>query len=52
MPAFVDAHAMLVPSEFARVALTHGVIATVSDPHEIANVMGIECIRYILFSRR
>lgn len=53
MPPFVDAHvhiesSMLVPSEFARVALTRGVIATVSDPHEIANVMGMEGIRYMI----
>lgn len=53
VPAFVDAHvhiesSMLVPSKFARAALTHGVIATVSDPHEIANVMGMEGIRYMI----
>ncbi|MGB3616949.1 MAG: adenine deaminase [Catalinimonas sp.] len=45
MPGFVDAHvhvesSMLVPSEFARLAVVHGTVATVSDPHEIANVLG------------
>ena len=45
MPGFVDAHvhiesSMLVPSEFARLAVCHGTVATVSDPHEIANVLG------------
>ena len=43
LPGFIDAHihiesSMLVPSEFAKIALTHGTVATVSDPHEIANV--------------
>ncbi len=52
IPCFVDAHvhiesSMLVPSEFARLALCHGVIASVSDPHEIANVLGIEGIRFM-----
>ena len=47
LPGFVDAHihiesSMLVPSEFARLALAFGTLATVSDPHEIANVMGIQ----------
>ena len=47
LPGFVDAHihiesSMLVPSEFARIAVTHGTVATVSDPHEIANVLGVE----------
>ena len=46
LPGFVDAHihiesSMLVPSEFAKIALTHGTVATVSDPHEIANVLGV-----------
>ncbi|KAA1259615.1 Adenine deaminase [Rubripirellula obstinata] len=46
MPGFVDSHihiesSMLLPSEFARIAVTHGTVATVSDPHEIANVCGI-----------
>ena len=46
LPGFIDAHihiesSMLVPSEFAKIAVTHGTVATVSDPHEIANVLGI-----------
>lgn len=53
LPGFVDAHihiesSMLVPSEFARIALTHGTIATVSDPHEIANVMGLEGVYFMM----
>ncbi len=45
MPGFIDAHvhvesSMLVPSEFARLAVLHGTVATISDPHEIANVLG------------
>ncbi len=53
MPGFVDAHvhvesSMLVPSEFARLAVTHGAVATVSDPHEIANVLGMAGIRYMI----
>jgi adenine deaminase len=47
LPGFIDAHvhvesSMLVPSEFARLAVIHGTVATVSDPHEIANVLGME----------
>ena len=53
MPGFVDSHihvesSMLLPSEFARVAVTHGTVATVSDPHEIANVCGIEGVELML----
>ena len=53
LPGFVDAHvhvesSMLTPQEFARVAVTHGTVATVSDPHEIANVLGMEGVRYML----
>ena len=53
MPGFVDAHvhiesSMLVPSEFARLATCHGTVATVSDPHEIANVLGKKGIRYMI----
>jgi adenine deaminase len=52
LPGFVDAHihiesSMLVPSEFARLASVHGTVATISDPHEIANVNGIEGIEYM-----
>ncbi len=50
---FVDSHihiesSMLIPSEFARVAVTHGTIATVSDPHEIANVLGIKGVDFMI----
>ncbi|GJM31127.1 MAG: adenine deaminase [Saprospiraceae bacterium] len=53
LPGFVDAHvhiesSMLVPSEFARLAVVHGTVATVSDPHEIANVLGIEGVHYMI----
>lgn len=53
MPGFVDAHihiesSMLVPSEFARLAVAHGTVATVSDPHEIANVCGIEGVEFMI----
>jgi adenine deaminase len=53
MPGLVDAHvhiesSMLIPSEFARLAVVHGTVATVSDPHEIANVLGIEGIDYMI----
>lgn len=53
LPGFVDAHihiesSMLTPYEFAKVALTHGTVATVSDPHEIANVCGMEGVMYML----
>ena len=53
LPGFVDAHihiesAMLVPSEFARIAVTHGTVATVSDPHEIANVLGVEGVGFMI----
>ena len=53
LPGFVDAHvhiesSMLLPAEFARVALKHGTVAAVCDPHEIANVLGIEGIDYMI----
>lgn len=53
LPGFVDSHihiesSMLVPSEFARMAVKHGTVATVSDPHEIANVLGIEGVEFML----
>lgn len=52
IPGFVDAHVhvestMLTPSEFGRMASRQGTIATISDPHEIANVLGIEGVRYM-----
>ncbi|NND53135.1 MAG: adenine deaminase [Flavobacteriaceae bacterium] len=53
IPGFVDAHihiesSMLVPSEFARIAVKHGTVATVSDPHEIANVLGVEGVEFMI----
>lgn len=53
IPGFVDAHvhiesSMLIPSEFARLAVLHGTVGTVSDPHEIANVMGLEGVYYMI----
>ncbi|MCF6279783.1 MAG: adenine deaminase [Flavobacteriaceae bacterium] len=53
LPGFVDAHihiesSMLVPSEFARLAVLHGTVATISDPHEIANVLGKQGVYYMI----
>src|SRR6056297_670047 len=53
LPGFIDSHvhiesSMLIPSNFARVAVRHGTAATVSDPHEIANVMGAEGIDFMI----
>ncbi|AZQ62016.1 adenine deaminase [Flammeovirga pectinis] len=53
VPGFVDAHihiesSMLAPVEFAKIAVRHGTVATISDPHEIANVVGIEGIHYMI----
>ena len=53
LPGFVDAHvhvesSMLTPSEFARAAVMHGTVATVSDPHEIANVLGGTGVEYMI----
>ncbi len=57
LPGFIDAHvhvesAMLVPSEFARMAVVHGTTGTVSDPHEIANVCGVEGVEFMLDNGR
>jgi adenine deaminase len=57
LPGFIDAHihiesSMLVPYEFARVALKHGTVATISDPHEIANVLGIDGVQYMIDNAR
>ncbi len=57
LPGFVDAHvhiesSMLPPSEFARLAVVHGTVATVSDPHEIANVLGVEGVDYMIENGR
>ena len=53
LPGFIDAHihiesSMLVPSEFAKIAVTHGTVATVSDPHEIANVLGVKGVEFMI----
>ncbi|MDX5345806.1 MAG: adenine deaminase [Hymenobacteraceae bacterium] len=53
LPGFIDAHvhvesSMLVPSEFARLAAVHGTVATVSDPHEIGNVLGLKGVEYMI----
>ncbi len=53
LPGFTDAHvhiesSMLIPSEFARLAVVHGTVATVSDPHEIANVCGMDGVSYMI----
>jgi adenine deaminase len=53
LPGFVDAHvhiesSMLPPTEFARLAVVHGTVATVSDPHEIANVLGLSGVEFML----
>ncbi len=53
LPGFVDAHvhiesSMLIPSEFAKLAVRHGTVATVSDPHEIANVLGEKGIDFMI----
>ncbi len=53
LPGFIDAHvhiesSMLIPSEFARLAVVHGTVATVSDPHEIANVCGMAGVEYMI----
>jgi adenine deaminase len=53
LPGLIDAHihiesSMLIPSEFARLASIHGTVATVSDPHEIANVLGIEGVKFMI----
>lgn len=52
-PGFIDAHvhiesSMLIPSEFARLAVVHGTVGTVSDPHEIANVCGIKGVEFMI----
>lgn len=53
VPGLIDAHvhiesSMMLPSEFARLALPHGTVACVSDPHEIANVCGVAGIDYLI----
>jgi adenine deaminase len=53
LPGFIDAHihiesSMLVPSEFAKLAVRHGTVSTVSDPHEIANVLGVKGVEFMI----
>jgi adenine deaminase len=53
LPGFIDSHvhiesSMLIPSAFARLAVIHGTIGTISDPHEIANVCGVEGVHYMI----
>lgn len=53
IPGFIDAHihiesSMITPAEFARIAVVHGSVAAVSDPHEIANVLGLDGVRYMM----
>ncbi len=53
LPGFIDSHvhiesSMLVPSEFAKLAVVHGTVATISDPHEIANVCGMAGVEYMI----
>ncbi|WP_316832569.1 adenine deaminase [Pedobacter aquatilis] len=53
LPGFIDSHvhiesSMLIPSEFARLAVVHGTVATISDPHEIANVCGMEGVEFMI----
>ena len=53
LPGFIDSHvhiesSMLVPSQFARLAVVHGTVATISDPHEIANVCGMEGVEFMI----
>ena len=53
LPGFIDSHvhiesSMLIPSEFARLAVLHGTTGTISDPHEIANVCGMEGVKFMI----
>lgn len=53
LPGFIDSHvhiesSMLVPSEFAKLAVVHGTVGTISDPHEIANVCGLEGVQFMI----
>lgn len=57
LPGFIDAHvhiesSMLPPAEFARLAMVQGTVASVSDPHEIANVLGVKGVEYMLAEAR
>jgi len=53
LPGFIDSHvhiesSMLVPAEFAKLAVVHGTVATISDPHEIANVCGMAGVEFMI----
>ncbi|MEO5893838.1 MAG: adenine deaminase, partial [Ferruginibacter sp.] len=53
LPGFIDSHvhiesSMLIPSEFAKLAVVHGTVATISDPHEIANVCGMAGVEFMI----
>ena len=53
LPGFIDAHvhiesSLLTPPQFARLAVVHGTVATVSDPHEIGNVLGAAGVQYMI----
>ncbi len=53
LPGFVDAHVhiestMLTPIEYAKECVKHGVVAAITDPHEIANVCGVSGIKYMV----
>ncbi|MHB8108868.1 MAG: adenine deaminase [Syntrophorhabdaceae bacterium] len=53
LPGFIDSHvhiesSMLTPAGFARIAVVHGTVAAVSDPHEIANILGVKGIQYMI----
>ncbi|AKD54446.1 adenine deaminase [Spirosoma radiotolerans] len=57
LPGFVDAHvhvesSLLTPPQFARLAVVHGTVATVSDPHEIGNVLGVAGVKYMVDEAR
>ena len=57
LPGFVDAHvhiesSLLTPTQFARLAVVHGTVATVSDPHEISNVLGVAGVHYMINEAR
>ena len=53
LPGFIDSHvhiesSMLIPAEFAKLAVVHGTVATISDPHEIANVCGVKGVQFMI----
>ena len=55
MPGFIDAHvhiesSMMVPHKFARIAVSHGTIGVMADPHEIGNVLGVDGVNYMIRS--